>query len=307
MLNARSYNGHGRHLHLNGLYGVAGDMVLAALVDLGADGEYLEQEFRRLQVGISRLTFAEVMRAGIRGRQMLIVEGEDAGGRPAPDNRTDSGPATNHACPGDRHQQHAADCTSEHPRPHDHHHDSHQHAHGPHRHLKDMLAIVNRSDASRQAKERAVRALRVLAEAEGRIHGKPADQVHFHEISGIDTIVDVLGTCMAVEMLGIASITASTITTGHGTLHCAHGTFTVPAPATLEIVARAGIPCQPGNVEAELLTPTGAALLAVLVDEFGVAPPLTPERIGYGAGSFAAGDCPNLLQATLGQRITVVA
>ncbi|MGQ9651808.1 MAG: LarC family nickel insertion protein [Phycisphaerae bacterium] len=300
MLNAQSDNGPGRHLHLSGLYGVAGDMVLAALVDLGADGECLEGEFRRLEVGVKRLTFAEVMRAGMRGRQMLIVEGEDAGGRPAPDNGTDSGPATNHACPGDQHQKHAADCTSEHPHPHDHHHDSH-------RHLKDMLAIVNRSDASRQAKERAVRALRALAEAEGRIHGKPVDQVHFHEISGIDTIVDVLGTCMAVEMLGIASITASTITTGHGTLHCAHGTFTVPAPATLEIIARAGIPCQPGDVEAELLTPTGAALLAVLVDEFGVAPPMTPERIGYGAGTFAAGDCLNLLQATLGQRIAVVA
>lgn len=165
---------------------------------------------------------------------------------------------------------------------------------------------MNRSDTAPVVKEQAKRTLHLLAEAEGRIHGKPPMEVHFHEISGIDTIVDVLGTCMAVQMLDIATVSASLVTTGRGTFRCAHGEFTAPAPATLEIIAKTGIPCQPGDIEAELLTPTGAALLATLVDEFGPAPAMRPEKTGYGAGSYESQEQPNLLQATIGRRVATI-
>jgi len=164
-----------------------------------------------------------------------------------------------------------------------------------------MLALVEHAPFSPQVKERAAGAFRLLAEAEAKVHGARPEEVHFHEVSGLDTVLDVFGTCLAFEALGIARATCSPVAVGSGTIRCAHGILPSPAPATLEILARRGIPCRQLPVEHELLTPTGAALLAVLVDSFGPAPTMTPKRVGCGAGGRELPGLPNLLRAVLGE------
>lgn len=274
-----------KHLHLNCFSGAGGDMVLSALVDLGADRQAIERELCALKIGITRLEFHDVMRSGMRGIHLRITELQSES---QPDH---------------------LDCNHPHISsiPHAHHHDRHSparhtHARGARRHLRDMLKVVESSNAEHAVKERAKRILFLLAEAEGRIHNKPIEEIHFHEISGVDTIVDVLGSCLALDMLGVDSISASPVTVGQGMIHCEHGRFPVPAPATLEILSKISIPFKQGDTEGELLTPTGAALLGTLVNQFGSSPPMRPEQTGYGAGSNDFCDHPNLLQATLGYR-----
>jgi pyridinium-3,5-bisthiocarboxylic acid mononucleotide nickel chelatase len=265
-----------RHLHLNCHSGAAGDMILSALVDLGADANRIERMFLDSDIGVKEIRFYEVMRSGIRGLCLDII---------VQDNGCDHGieTKTHHHTHGGGHRQgHPVRC-------------------GPHRHLKDMLNIVEQCCATPTVKKMAIHTLRLLAEAEGRIHGVSPDKIHFHEISGIDTIIDVLGTCMGLEMLEIESISASPLSVGRGMLHCAHGTFPVPAPATLEIIAGRNIPCREGPLDGEFLTPTGAALLSTMVSNFESMPPLRPERTGYGAGCNDYHGHANLLQATIGR------
>lgn len=278
-----------KHLHFNCFSGAGGDMVLSALVDLGADKHAIAHELCTLNIGVSHIEFSDVMRSGVRGVHLKITESGES--------NTDSvtlNHSTQHEHPHTHHGTHSAHSHASSPT------HNHSHSHGSHRYLNDMLEIIKRCTAGENVKKRASHILQMLAEAEGRIHAKPVDQIHFHEISGVDTIVDVLGSCLALEMLGVDSISASLVTVGRGMMHCAHGHFPVPAPATLEILAKATIPYKQGNIDGELLTPTGAALLAAMVGDFGSSPAMRPERTGYGAGSNEYDNHPNLLQATLG-------
>ena len=274
-----------RHLHLNCHSGAAGDMILCALVDLGADANRIERMFLDSDIGVKEIRFREVLRSGIRGLCLEIRE-QDTGFRKknSPDHGAGMESKINHHehAHGNRHDQPVKS--------------------GPHRHLKDMLDIVDQCSVTPVVKKMAIHTLRLLAEAEGRIHDVSPEKIHFHEISGIDTIVDVLGTCMGLEMLEIESISASPVAVGRGMLHCAHGTFPVPAPATLEIMAGRNIPCKEGPLDGEFLTPTGAALLGATVNCFEGMPPLCPERTGYGAGSNDYHGHANILQATIGKR-----
>ena len=139
-----------------------------------------------------------------------------------------------------------------------------------------------------------------MAAAEAAVHGETEDTVHFHEISGIDTAVDVISSCLALEQLGIESVSASAPTVGSGMLVCEHGIFPVPAPATLEILKANNIPWRSGG-EGERATPTGIALLAGIADRYGDSPEITVTRIGYGAGHREFTDSPNLLRAIVGK------
>jgi uncharacterized protein (TIGR00299 family) protein len=137
-----------------------------------------------------------------------------------------------------------------------------------------------------------------LAEAEARIHGVGVDAVHFHEVGAADTLGDVVGVCLALEHLDVGSLSASSLPLGSGIVKTAHGHLPLPAPAALELLA--GIPTYPAEVSWETVTPTGAALLATLVDHFGSMPPLTPTAQGFGAGDDRAGSLPNVLRGVLG-------
>jgi uncharacterized protein (TIGR00299 family) protein len=171
---------------------------------------------------------------------------------------------------------------------------------GPHRHLSDLLSLLDSKVIPERVKARAAKVFSIIAEAEATVHGETVDNVHFHEISGIDTAVDVIGSCLALELLGVDSISASAPSVGSGMLVCAHGIFPVPAPASLEILKANNVPWRAGG-EGERATPTGLALLAGLAESWGDSPEITVTRIGYGAGHREFADSPNLLRAIIGK------
>lgn len=166
-----------------------------------------------------------------------------------------------------------------------------------HRGLSDIESLLERSPFSGWVKERALAIFRRIAEAESRIHMMPIETIHFHEIGAMDSILDVTGGVLGLELLGIRDVTASSVPLGRGTIEIAHGTMPVPAPATLEILK--GIPCRPGIASGEVTTPTGAAFVAVMAREFGDMPPARPRAIGYGAGTREGRELPNLLRVVL--------
>jgi len=153
----------------------------------------------------------------------------------------------------------------------------------PHRHLSDILGIIGSSTLAASVKEKAGAIFRTLAEAEAKVHGTTVDHVHFHEVGAVDAIVDVVGAVVGLELLGVTDVFASSLPTGHGTIKSAHGILPVPAPATAEILARVGAPLRAVDVEAELVTPTGAAILATLATFR--QPDLRLKAMGYGFGT----------------------
>jgi pyridinium-3,5-bisthiocarboxylic acid mononucleotide nickel chelatase len=180
-----------------------------------------------------------------------------------------------------------------------------------HRHLKEMLEILERSGLDDTVKEKSREIFRRIATAEGEIHGKPMEEVHFHEIGGLDSIVDIACGVWGLRELGVDEIQVSKINVGGGFVRCEHGLLPVPAPATLALMK--GFPLYSSGVERELLTPTGAAILTTVASRFGAMPAMKVERIGYGAGS-ADLPHPNLLRLVVGtlsvpagqERVTVV-
>jgi uncharacterized protein (TIGR00299 family) protein len=169
-----------------------------------------------------------------------------------------------------------------------------------HRHLKDIIDIIQSSSLSNKVKAKAVHIFQALAEAEGKVHGTTADHVHFHEVGAVDAIVDIVGACIIVEMLGIDRIVASSLPMGHGFVQAAHGKIPLPAPATVELLK--GVPVYDAGVEGELVTPTGAAILRALADNFGAMPSMRIESVGYGAGKTEF-PFPNVLRVVVGEAV----
>ncbi len=173
--------------------------------------------------------------------------------------------------------------------------DSHRHVH---RRLSDLETIVTNGGLAPIVRERCLRIFRRLAEAEARVHRTGVDAVHFHEVGALDTIVDVVGAVAGLQLLGVERLYCSPLNVGGGTVRCAHGELPVPAPATAELIR--GIPVYSSGERAELLTPTGAAILTSLAEGFGPLPPMVIERIGYGAGRRDL-SVPNLLRLLVGE------
>jgi uncharacterized protein (TIGR00299 family) protein len=161
--------------------------------------------------------------------------------------------------------------------------------------------MIAASGLSAWVKQRAQAVFLRVAEAEGKIHGLPADQVHFHEVGAVDSIVDIVGACTALEMLGRPRVQASAVVEGTGWIKCAHGRLPIPAPATLEILAARGVTVTQCDEPNELITPTGAALLAEFVEEFGSMRSLKLARVGFGVGTRQNKTRPNVLRAVLGE------
>ncbi len=170
-----------------------------------------------------------------------------------------------------------------------------------HRHLKDVLEIINSSSISASAKEKAGRVFQKLAEAEAKIHGTTIEAVHFHEVGAVDAIVDVVGAIVGLELLGIEAIYASKFRFGSGHTRGAHGAMPVPVPAVVEMTK--GFPSERTDIPYELVTPTGAALLTALASNIGETIQLRTESTGYGAGTRDVEQVPNLLRVEIGELV----
>jgi uncharacterized protein (TIGR00299 family) protein len=167
--------------------------------------------------------------------------------------------------------------------------------------LAALERIVKRGRLKPEVRDMSLAVFRRLIESEARVHGAPVDKVHLHEAGSADAVIDVVGACVGLHHLGIAHLQVSPLTTGFGSVECAHGSYPVPGPATLELVR--GCPVQAGPIEAERLTPTGAAILTTLCDHWGELPAMRPLRTGYGSGDHDLGRTPNLLRMVLGQPV----
>ncbi len=296
----------GKHLHLDAPAGIAGDMTLGALFDLGVPFAAVKDVLALLPVGGYELTAERCLRGGLAG---IDVKVKIAGAAAMKDRSH-----TEHAHGHDGHDAHDAHAHHAHPHTHAHPHvvDDHDHHHPPvadakharfhdlghaHRHYRDIRVMLEALPA--QVRRLALAMFDLIAAAEAKLHGVPVQDVAFHEVGAIDSIVDIVGTAAAIAWLAPASISATPLPLGHGTVVCAHGTLPVPAPATLEILRAAGVPSESGDSSFELTTPTGAAIACALATSFGAMPAGRALAVGYGAGDRELADRPNLLRAVL--------
>lgn len=300
-----------KHLYLDCLYGISGDMTLSALIDLGADIDYIAEHLRSMPIDPFSLNVKQVDKRGISAK-LLDLRFEDAEAveeshshdhnhSHSHSHSHDHSHSHNHEHSHSHSHSHSHD--HEHSHNHDHPHDhGHEHAHDDghhshsHRKASTILQMIEDSELPPRVKQRSLAVFRVIAEAEGKIHGMDPKEVHFHEVGAMDSIIDILGVCLALESLDIDQISAAPVPTGHGKIMIAHGLYPVPAPATAEILT--GVPLADFHVRGELTTPTGAAFLKALADEYGHMPAKTMTKIGYGAGKKNF-DHPNVLRAVL--------
>jgi uncharacterized protein (TIGR00299 family) protein len=173
----------------------------------------------------------------------------------------------------------------------------------PERHLREIERLLEGSTLAAAVKAQALKMFARLAEIEGRLHGKPAAEVHFHEVGAVDAILDVVGACAGLKLLGIDQLNCSPLNVGSGRVETAHGTLPVPAPATAELLK--GTPVYSSGVEGELVTPTGAVIVSTLASSFGPMPPIRVARVGYGAGSRDYPGHPNMARLFVGERAEV--
>jgi pyridinium-3,5-bisthiocarboxylic acid mononucleotide nickel chelatase len=273
-----------RIAYLDCTFGASGDMLLGALVDLGLPLSHLETELRKLPLEEYRLETRRVLRAGLSATKLdVVVDGETV--------------------------QHVAFEGVRHEHGHDHPHgDDHDHAHAHgrahahepghvHRGLREIEDLLTRSALEPAIRERCLELFRRLADAEAAVHGTTPDDVHFHEVGAVDSIVDIVGGVVGLRWLNVDRVVASPLNVGSGTVRMSHGTWPVPAPATARLLRGAPIY---GEGEGELLTPTGALLVTGHADRYGPLPPMRPEVIGYGAGSREVPGRPNVLRILVG-------
>lgn len=247
-----------RILYLECNSGISGDMTVGALLDLGASREVLEEALKSLGVGGYHLHFGRKKKCGIDAFDFDVHLEED----------------------GDEHVHDHGHC-------HDHEQDhSHTHSH-PHVHrgLSDILAIIRRMDGEQEVKDLAAKIFYIVAEAESKAHGIPVEEVHFHEVGAIDSIVDIIGTAVCVRNLNVDKIIVSPLAEGHGYVRCQHGVMPVPVPATANIAAAWNLEMKFTDNEGEMVTPTGAAIAAALHCGESLPQYYRIEKIGIGAGN----------------------
>ena len=167
------------------------------------------------------------------------------------------------------------------------------------RNLKSIISIIKNSGLAEKIKNDSIKIFRRLAEAEATVHGTTINKIHFHEVGAIDSIVDIVGSVIGIHHLNISKIVSSSINIGSGFVKCDHGTLPVPAPAVVEMLR--GVPCFSSGTRQELTTPTGAAVIVTLANEFGSLPELKTDRVGYGAGGKNLKEMPNALRIILGE------
>lgn len=283
-------------LYLDLISGIAGDMFIAALLDLGVDAKKLERELKKLKLDGYHLHISRQQKSAIDGIKFDVHLAHDH------DHHHDHGHEHEHSHEHGHHHHETACGLHVHEHSHDHHEHSHEHehAHEGQRNFSEIKKLISASKLSAWVKQKSIAVFARIAEAEGKIHGLPPGEVHFHEVGAVDSIVDIVGAAIALELLGKPRVIASPVTEGTGWIRCAHGRFPVPAPATLAILGARGIGITQCEEPHELVTPTGAALLAEFVESFGVMENLVAEKIGFGLGTRENKTRPNVLRAVLG-------
>jgi uncharacterized protein (TIGR00299 family) protein len=254
----------GRTVWFNCCAGVAGDMLLASLVDAGADVDEIVGALAALGIDGYAVTFERVQRCGVGATRANVALHDDDG----------TGP-------------HGPDLA-----PH------------VHRAAREVLELISSAGLADRVRERAVSVYRALAEVEGEIHGVDAGEVELHEVGALDSIIDVVGVCIALEVLGIDSIVCSPIAVGHGVVATQHGQLPNPVPAVTKLLARANAPAAGLDTTMETATPTGVALMTVLAGAFGAMPSMDVTATGFGAGTADPAGRPNVVQAVIGDAMS---
>jgi uncharacterized protein (TIGR00299 family) protein len=279
-----------RVLYFDCFSGISGDMILGAFLDAGLPFDDLKRALGSLAMPGYEITAQRVLRAGVTATRFSVAE----------HGHTDHEHSHSHDHAHGQHHDH----------PHDHGH-SHDHEHGEghshtlgdnghaHRTLPEIFDLIDQSALSSSGRNRAKELFHRLAEAESAIHQTPIDRVHLHEVGALDSIIDIVGAVFALEWVGAERVVCSPLNVGGGMLQSAHGLFPVPAPATLKLLGSA--PVYSGAVQKELVTPTGALIATSYASSFGPIPPLTIERVGYGAGTRDNPQTPNVLRILIGK------
>ncbi len=278
----------GRVIYFDCFSGISGDMVLGAFLDAGLPFEDLKRALGSLAVPGYDITAERVLRAGVSATKFSVTE--------------HGGPAHSHD--HDHHHGH-----EHHGHEHDHGDHGHSHEHGHphtpggnghgHRTLPEIFDLIDQSALSSSGREKAKALFQRLGEAEASIHQTPIDRVHLHEVGALDSIIDIVGAVFALEWARADRIICSPLNVGGGMIESAHGLFPVPAPATLKLLGDA--PVYSGAVQKELVTPTGALIATSYASSFGAIPPLSVERVGYGAGTRDNPLTPNVLRILIGR------
>ena len=257
--------------------GAAGDMLTGALLELHPHPEEFVQRMNGLHIPGVEFSAQPAVKCGITGTHVSV------------------------AVHGEEEESHDHGHGHDHPHGHDHGHDhDHDHGHGHHHHagMGDIRHILSHLEIPQQVRQDAQAVYQLIAQAESHAHGRPVEEIHFHEVGTLDAVTDVVAVCWLIHDLAPQRILASPVHVGSGQVRCAHGILPVPAPATAHILQ--GVPTYGGAVQGELCTPTGAALLKHFVQGFGPSPVMRVEKIGYGMGKkdFEAANC---VRAMLGE------
>ena len=265
--------------------GISGDMTLGALLDLGADKKVFLTELEKLHLEGYEIAFETTQRNAITATHVnVILTGQEQ--------------VHDHTHIHEHIHDHG------HTHEHDHEHHSHDHERGHfHRSFRDIRQMIQNSELSKEVKDLSLRIFTRVARAEAKVHHKDMEEVQFHEVGAVDSIVDIVGSAILITMLKPDRICASVVQDGHGFVHCQHGMLSVPVPAVCEIFAESDALIRQIDVDTELVTPTGAAIISELADFFGTMPMMTIDKMGWGAGTKVL-KIPNLLKVTLGYQET---
>jgi uncharacterized protein (TIGR00299 family) protein len=255
-------------LYFDCFAGISGDMTLSALIDLGIDRERLIGELKKLGLDGWELKVSEVSKHGIGAKHVNVII---------------------------QNEEHA----HSHKGMHLFHRHSHSHSHSR-RTMADITGMIDAGSLSDRAKDLSRRIFMRLAVAEAKIHGTTPDKVHFHEVGAVDSIIDIVGTAICIDLLSPDRIIASVLHDGHGFVNCQHGKIPVPVPAVVEVLATRGVGFKQLDIEGEMMTPTGAAIVAELAESFGTVPEMKILKTGYGAGTKEF-NVPNLLRVVWGE------
>lgn len=267
-----------RTIYLDCSMGAAGDMLMAALLELLPEKDTFLQKMQSLGLPGLEISAEPSVKCGITGTHMrVLIHGEEEG---HPHEHAAEAHAHSHAD--------APEAAHAHVHVHPHHHTD----------LNELTHRISHLNVSEAVRSDILAVYQSIADAESRVHGVPVEQIHFHEVGSLDALADITGVCLLMELLAPEQVLASPVHVGSGQVRCAHGILPVPAPATALLLE--GIPIYGGSIRGELCTPTGAALLRRFVTRFGPLPPMRVEKTGYGMGTkdFEAANC---VRAMLGQ------
>ncbi|MGF1535638.1 MAG: nickel pincer cofactor biosynthesis protein LarC [Elainellaceae cyanobacterium] len=280
--------------------GIAGDMCLGALLDAGLPFDHLSAQLAQLGIqGEYELALETVHRQGQRATKLWVRLQSAGSPADAPSQATEHEFIHGHSHgPGHEHN-------------HGHKHTQEPQSapayrHVPSRHLPEILHLIHQANLPARVKAQSSAVFQRLAQAEAQVHGIPPEQVHFHEVGAVDAIVDIVGTCIALDWFDVDQLYCSALPTGGGMVRAAHGRLPVPAPAVLQLWQQRQVPVYSNGIQRELVTPTGAALAVALAAEFGPPPPMALRQVGLGAGA-AELPIPNALRVWIGDESSTAA